>query len=162
MTEEEFDTEVAAIRKRGVEPKQLRSGMPKSQCTPEQYAAFLEYHRIRNARPREKTMRRVRKLWTSFKLTPAQYGGMESGQGGVCAVCGEGCALGRRLSIDHDHESGFVRGLLCSACNTSAGAMRDSPQLLRKLADYIDAGGTQAFDIVAFYQLATGTKNDNN
>jgi hypothetical protein len=40
--------------------------------------------------------------------------------------------------------------------------MRDSPQLLRKLADYIDAGGTQAFDIVAFYQLATGTKNDNN
>jgi hypothetical protein len=40
--------------------------------------------------------------------------------------------------------------------------MKDSPERLRKLADYIDAGGTQAFDIVTFYKLSTETAHDNN
>jgi hypothetical protein len=40
-------------------------------------------------------------------------------QAGRCAICGQ---TGRRMVCDHDHESGLVRGWLCSSCNTREGA----------------------------------------
>jgi len=119
-----------------------------------------EQDRRRHAANREK--RFARKLKRRYMLHPAQYEAMRAGQSGGCAVCGEACATGKRLAVDHHHETGIIRGLLCAACNTSAGAMKDSPQLLRKLADYIEAGGTPAFDIVTFYQRAMETTNERN
>jgi hypothetical protein len=94
---------------------------------------------------------RARKLQTTFCLHPAQYDAMEEGQGG-CAICGKPCKSGRRLAVDHDHANGFVRGLLCTLCNTGLGKFQDSPELLEKAAAYLRAGGTQAFDIVTFAQ----------
>lgn len=64
-------------------------------------------------------------------------------QGGVCDICGssETATLRgkvKRLAIDHCHETGEVRALLCSTCNTALGKMKDSPDLLRKAADYLE------------------------
>jgi hypothetical protein len=42
------------------------------------------------------------------------------------------------LSIDHDHASGEIRGVLCGNCNRAIGLMRDNPALLRAGADYLD------------------------
>jgi len=44
-------------------------------------------------------------------------------QGGVCAICGNGQDAGYRqlLYVDHDHETGKVRGLLCQRCNSGIG-----------------------------------------
>ena len=44
----------------------------------------------------------------------------------------------RRFSVDHDHKTGKVRGLLCSTCNMGLGCLQDDAELLRKLATYIE------------------------
>lgn len=56
----------------------------------------------------------------------------------VCCICERPPhSKRRRLSIDHDHESGAVRGLLCQHCNAALGMFQDSPVLLRKAAEYL-------------------------
>jgi len=59
-----------------------------------------------------------------------------------CAVCGGVNADGRVLAVDHDHESGHVRALLCHNCNVALGLLAEDPQRLRDLADYIEEHAT--------------------
>lgn len=64
-------------------------------------------------------------------------------QGGRCAICERPENLGPGLNrvilyVDHEHETGYMRGLLCHNCNTGIGQLRDNPELLRKAADYIE------------------------
>ena len=54
-------------------------------------------------------------------------------QGGTCAVC-----PASPEHVDHDHETGKVRGILCFNCNQALGNVRDDPAILRKLARYLD------------------------
>lgn len=79
-----------------------------------------------------------------YGLTGEDYGRMLAEQGGVCLICsrpeirltpqGEPTPL----HVDHDHETGKVRSLLCYKCNSALGSMGDDPELLRKAADYIE------------------------
>ncbi|WP_328903323.1 endonuclease domain-containing protein [Streptomyces sp. NBC_00441] len=65
----------------------------------------------------------------AYGLTEAEYEAMLAVQGGVCAMCGRSCRTGRKLAVDHDHQSGRVRALLCVVCNQSLGvyeAFRDA------------------------------------
>jgi hypothetical protein len=54
-----------------------------------------------------------------YGLTPAGYDAMLIDQCGACAMCGK--PLHNPPRIDHDHESGAVRGLLCDVCNRTLG-----------------------------------------
>lgn len=67
---------------------------------------------------------------------------MRAAQDDRCALCSEpfaGSGLDRAApQVDHDHATGVVRALLCRACNTALGALRDDPALLRRAADYIE------------------------
>lgn len=56
-------------------------------------------------------------------------------QGGACAVCGK--QTKRHLHVDHDHATGAVRGLLCGDCNAALGHLHDSPEIIRRLLQYI-------------------------
>ena len=59
-------------------------------------------------------------------------------QNGGCAICGrEQEPDGRKLSIDHDHSTGKVRGVLCYACNKALGMFYDKPERLEKAAEYL-------------------------
>jgi hypothetical protein len=51
----------------------------------------------------------------------------------------QACGSTENLHIDHDHSTGKVRGCLCSNCNLALGHAQDNPDILRKLADYIEA-----------------------
>lgn len=70
---------------------------------------------------------------------------MKEAQKNQCYICGsEGFMIGKnnhteKLAVDHCHESGAVRKLLCHNCNRALGLMQDSPSLLRLAADYIEA-----------------------
>lgn len=51
-----------------------------------------------------------------YGLTPAQFVALWAAQGRRCAICGRSVKI-RRPQIDHDHDTGEVRGLLCRRCN---------------------------------------------
>lgn len=79
-------------------------------------------------------------------ITVEQYVELYEATGGTCAICGKpetqlsgwhGEVM--ELSIDHDHETGRVRGLLCQWCNQGIGRFRDDPELLTRAAAYLNA-----------------------
>lgn len=78
----------------------------------------------------------------NYGISAHEYLGLLEAQGGVCAICGnpetkihKGAPI--LLSVDHNHETGEIRGLLCSACNMGLGSFRDDRDLLQKAADYL-------------------------
>jgi hypothetical protein len=59
-------------------------------------------------------------------------------QGGGCAICGR--TPGKiSLHVDHDHETGEIRGLLCVGCNNALGQFRDDLRLLVRAGEYVQA-----------------------
>lgn len=58
-------------------------------------------------------------------------------QNGVCAICFKCNSAGRKLNVDHSHETGKVRGLLCANCNTAIGLLKDDKELLVNALNYL-------------------------
>lgn len=73
---------------------------------------------------------KVKMSYEDFKL-------MLKKQNGKCAICREP-EVKRRMSVDHCHKTGKVRGLLCQMCNTSLGGFKDNPKLLKKAINYLN------------------------
>ena len=69
-----------------------------------------------------------------YGLDVATVGALFAAQGGKCAVCGKELPPwpSRRTHIDHDHETGKVRGLLCSSCNRYEGWVYRNGEKLRQ------------------------------
>lgn len=76
-------------------------------------------------------------LKIKFGLTIEQYDELVRQANGVCAICEQPESLKRRLSVDHDHATGELRGLLCNRCNTVLGHIDDDPSLLEKIPKYL-------------------------
>lgn len=84
-------------------------------------------------------------LKRKFKITLTQYNDMLSRQSGVCAICHrpERVKHGKwgktfELSVDHNHKTGEVRGLLCSTCNRAIGLFEDDVELLKAAILYLE------------------------
>jgi len=73
---------------------------------------------------------------TQYGLSWEQYQEMLAAQDGRCAIC-RGLPTGKRLHIDHNHDTGEVRGLLCGLCNLLLGNAGDSADRLLVAADYL-------------------------
>lgn len=99
-----------------------------------------ERHLAYMARRRKENSRAVlsSKLKAAFGISLEQYEAIASKQNHCCAICGTPqVELRRKMAVDHDHETGKVRGLLCNNCNVGLGNFRDSEQLLVKAQKYI-------------------------
>ncbi len=70
-----------------------------------------------------------------YGIDLADYENMLKEQGGVCASCGESSS--KRLVVDHCHESGKVRSLLCGSCNTALGLLQENTHRILALANYV-------------------------
>jgi hypothetical protein len=73
-----------------------------------------------------------------YGLSLAAYDALMDAQGHGCAICGDACPSGRRLAVDHDHQTGRVRGLLCVRCNTLIGSARELPGVLHSAICYLE------------------------
>lgn len=111
------------------------------QCNRARALAHLKASRARDPEGHA----RKRRVWTrsarlrQYGMTEADYNALLSGQGGGCAICGttEAGAGGGQLPVDHDHETGEVRGLLCHNCNSGLGRFGDDPDRLIAAASYL-------------------------
>lgn len=87
---------------------------------------------------------RKHRLWRLFGLTLEEYEAKLAAQNGVCWIC-ERPETGtsgvkrtpRRMAIDHDHETGKVRDLLCHPCNAVLGLLDEDPQRAMRVAEYL-------------------------
>lgn len=82
-------------------------------------------------------------LKKDFGIGLTEYQAMFVAQNGVCAICAQPerdthSGKVKALAVDHHHETGAMRGLLCSGCNTGLGKLGDDPIRLRAAADYIE------------------------
>lgn len=110
----------------------------------------------RDNRDRKKRMDREGHLKRRFGITQADYEAMLEVQGGGCGICGNLPKEGVALHVDHDHETGEVRGLLCVSCNNGLGQFRENPALLRIAAEYLEAGAPVLMESV---ELTTHAKD---
>lgn len=92
---------------------------------PEGYGRFLFECRLRNG----------------YGITVEQYEEMLKRQKGGCAICGKRPGK-KRLHVDHNHETGQVRGLLCAKCNGDLQVL-ESPGRADALAEYLRLWGKQ-------------------
>lgn len=90
---------------------------------------------------------RIASLRKNYGMTLEQYAKMFSAQNGVCGLCGKPeskphrskYGLSYHLSVDHCHDTGEVRGLLCNQCNRAIGMFDDNPELLEKARIYLES-----------------------
>lgn len=78
----------------------------------------------------------------SYKATASRYGITvgEARELRAGVKCCEICGRQRALEVDHDHDTGAVRGLLCGRCNKAIGMFKDSEELMRKAIEYLQRG----------------------
>ena len=87
------------------------------------------------------------RILATYGITGEDYLNILSHQGGKCYICRRATGLnGKRLSVDHDHDTGFVRGILCSTDNRILGHFRDDPELAQRVIDYLK--NPPAFEVV--------------
>lgn len=92
----------------------------------------------RQSSVRRKDANRDYTLRRKYGISMADFDALLLEQGGVCAICGGGpTARYQQLDVDHDHETGQVRGLLCGSCNRGMGLMGDSVNALISAATYL-------------------------
>lgn len=72
-----------------------------------------------------------------FGMTAEQYAVLVAASNGRCAICDRSPGKTRH-HIDHDHDTGLIRGLLCHNCNRGLGYFLDQPNLLRAAAAYLE------------------------
>lgn len=86
---------------------------------------------------KSKLIKRNSELRSKYGISVHTYNSMLKEQDGKCAICKRICESGRRLAVDHSHNEGRVRGLLCSKCNRAIGLFRDDPAIMSNALDYL-------------------------
>lgn len=109
-----------------------KNGEPTGPCKP-----CMRAH-SKASYPAKKQQMRAKGLVKFYGVTIERFDAMLAAQGGACAICHSPPVGKKQLGVDHCHETGRVRALLCSSCNVGMGSLKDDPGLLRAAADYLE------------------------
>lgn len=93
------------------------------------------YRAFRKAQKKHNHEKRVVAV---YGLEVGDYERMYQEQGGTCAICQRATGARKRLAVDHDHDTGLVRGLLCGPCNQMVGYFRNSVDAFYRAAAYLE------------------------
>ena len=88
-----------------------------------------------NARPERKRALRDQYYRRTFGISADEFDALLEAQGGGCAICGTRPERVASLHLDHCHETGAIRGILCLSCNQALGHFRDDPASSRRRLD---------------------------
>ncbi len=97
------------------------------------------------------TNERRLKLKSTYGISVEQYAALLIEQGGGCAACGSTKRVSRKgveleLPVDHCHETGRIRGILCNECNRVVGLLGDSVHSIQRAIDYLNGSSTKSAD----------------
>jgi hypothetical protein len=98
------------------------------------------YENVRHKDGRKRVCKDCHRDWhlrTSYGITPEIYKKLQSLNDGGCHICSNKNTNGKRLSVDHDHDTGLVRGLLCEDCNLGIGRFKDDEKRLAEAIFYL-------------------------
>lgn len=87
--------------------------------------------------PEKFALYKNRQLKHRYGMTMEEYDNILVEQKGVCAICGGLPNKTKGLCVDHSHENGNIRGLLCGPCNKGLGMFRDNPMNLIRASEYL-------------------------
>ncbi len=73
-----------------------------------------------------------------YGLTPETWNELFNSQGLCCAICGADENGAKRFHVDHCHDTGVIRGILCTKCNVGIGALRDDSDLVMRAFLYLE------------------------
>ena len=94
------------------------------------------HHRVK--RRARSTVTWSQRIWETYGITEGEYWEIYEHQDNRCFICQRATGVRKRLSVDHCHATGTVRGLLCTSCNRNVlGHLRDDPEALERAADYL-------------------------
>tara|TARA_B100000287_G_C20148749_1_gene589280 strand:+ start:56 stop:520 length:465 start_codon:yes stop_codon:yes gene_type:complete len=100
-----------------------------------------EYNKKYYDNPVNKLKRRETHLKKVYGIDLSEYNRLLESQDYACCICRTkhpgNKGGGGNFHVDHCHETGRVRGLLCSSCNTALGSFKEDPSVLYKAADYL-------------------------
>ena len=117
--------------------KSGRVGQPKAYCKP----CSVQKHRMRRQQNPEHVLNieRKSKFKRQYGISLEQYEEMLQNQGHGCAICGAKRPSERTkyFAVDHCHNTGRVRGLLCTKCNRGLGLFNDKTDVLQKAVKYL-------------------------
>lgn len=87
---------------------------------------------------REREVSRDYELRTAFGITHKDYEAMLETQDGTCAICYGPQNMGKKhFAVDHNHDTGEIRGLLCNRCNMTLGLVKENIPLLMDMVSYL-------------------------
>jgi hypothetical protein len=92
---------------------------------------------------KEHEYKRKRRLKINYGITHEEYESMFEARDGLCDICKRPESFrGTLLSVDHDHETGKIRGLLCNNCNRALGLIGDSLEQAQRMVSYLERDGS--------------------
>jgi hypothetical protein len=95
---------------------------------------IYDHHR---AKPQSRQIAQRKAVLKEYGLDLARLEEIRREQNGQCPICKDEC----ELVVDHDHETGLFRGLLCGRCNCGLGFFRDSSYFLSEASKYLQRVG---------------------
>jgi hypothetical protein len=109
--------------------------LPKRRVVPDSGGRCRTHWRAETLR--RKARNHEKRVQQTYGLGPGEYAQLYEFQGGFCALCRRATGASRKLSVDHDHADGQVRGLLCRPCNTLLGHARDKTMFFVRCIWYL-------------------------
>ena len=140
LNEENFRLLRQGVTKPIYDPYCKPCGKIRRLATDKKYKQTRKYrkkYKERYADDATRKLMRKNHLKNKYGLTIEDYDTMMEEQGGACKICGSP-PNGKPLHVDHCHNEGHVRGLLCSNCNTGLGMFRDSVELMQNAIEYLN------------------------
>lgn len=134
------------------EYKRMQYICKRDNITYHQYVSDPQKYNIRKTRRKHlqyeiNTTEYRKAIWLSqnYGITLEEYNAILLSQNNVCAICGKVNIFNSKftnkrmsLSVDHNHETGKIRGILCNNCNRAMGLFGDDTEILYKAINYLN------------------------